>query len=102
MYKKAVSKENTSTIENPDNDEESVVYENKNEPVTLTGREGKFQEVDTIHKKYSERPDALKDMCLAQFATSYHPTKTSADNIEWEREASVLQGNFICLDQTKL
>ena len=89
-------------IENPEDYEELTEHENKNEPVTLAGREGKFQEVDTIHKKYSERPDALKDMCLAQFATSYHPTKTSADNIEWEREASVLQGNFICLDQIKI
>ena len=58
-------------IENPEDYEELTEHENKNEPVTLAGREGKFQEVDTIHKKYSERPDALKDMCLAQFATSY-------------------------------
>ena len=94
FFRKAASKENSSLIENPEDDEESAVYENKNEPVTLTGREGKFQEVDTIHKKYSERPKALKDMCLAQFATSYHPTRTSADSIVWDKEASVLQGGL--------
>ena len=34
-------------------------------------RNGKFQKADSIHDKYRDRPKALEQVCLAQFATSY-------------------------------
>ena len=97
FFRKAVSKQNASVIENPEGDEDTGVDENINNPVTLTGREGKYQEIDTIHKKYSERPEALENMCLAQFATSYHSIKKSSDSIEWDKNESKVKGSLQCL-----
>ena len=77
--------QNASVIDNPEGDEGTGIDENIDNSVTLTGREGKFQEVDTIHKKYSQRPDTLENMCLAQFATSYHSIKKSSDGTEWDK-----------------
>ena len=39
--------------------------------VTLPDRKGKFVEATPIHDKYSNRPDDLRNMCLAQFAINY-------------------------------
>ena len=64
FFRKAVSKENASVNENAEGDEKVNFEENKNNQVTFAGREGKFQEVDTIHKRYSERPEELNYMCF--------------------------------------
>ena len=64
--------------------------------ITLEGKQGKFKEVETIHHKYSQRPESLKEVCLAQFATSY--VYTQLDRIpketEWEDNSSVKPGQL--------
>ena len=98
FFRKAVSKQNASVIENPEGDEGTGIDENIDNSVTLTGREGKFQEVDTIHKKYSQRPDTLENMCLAQFATSYHSIKKSSDGTEWDKNESKAKGSLFIFE----
>ena len=65
-------------------------------PVKLEGKQGQYKEVDTIHLKYSQRPEILKDICLAQFATSY--TYIRKENIpkqtKWKDSASEEKGNL--------
>ena len=39
--------------------------------IQLPGKEGKYRKTVPIHEKYAARPDALENMCLAQFATSF-------------------------------
>ena len=43
--------------------------------VELPGRQGKFRKVETIHKKYANRPCSLENVCLAQFATNFEICK---------------------------
>ena len=37
----------------------------------IPGKEGKFKETTSIHQKYSNRPEYLENMCLAQFSMMY-------------------------------
>ena len=38
---------------------------------TVDGHEGKFMETQTVHEKYSLRPESMRSLCLAQFAMRY-------------------------------
>ena len=59
-----------------DQDDEDEEHENEQEVVRIPGHEGKFKKTASVHSKYAKRPKALKNMCLAQFATSYESTNT--------------------------
>ena len=80
------------------NDEE----ENATVPISLEGRQGQFKEVITVHQKYTQRPEILENVCLAQFATSYHYIKSEniPKGIEWVNNASIQTGkaSFSSLD----
>ena len=64
--------------------------------VTIEGREGKFKEVETIHQKYSQRPESLKEVCLAQFATSYVLSNLNRipKEINWDNGSSSQNGHL--------
>ena len=62
--------ENSTDVDYLEGEEQPTVESNKT-PVTLEGKQGQFKEGETIHQKYSQRPEALDDVCLPQFATSY-------------------------------
>ena len=53
------------------NTNEDSDLESKNEQIEIEGRRGKFAMVDSIHTKYSKRPEPLEKICLAQFASFY-------------------------------
>ena len=76
--------------------EEQSIAETKSVTVTIEGKLGKFREVETIHKKYSQRPEILDDCCLAQFATSYTNIKEHLipKKIGWEKSASIEEGDL--------
>ena len=76
-------------VEPQDDDATDV---NNNDPVGLSGRTKKFKEVDTIHKKYSERPTSLDDICLAQFGTSYRSINSVPKDVEWNENISFKVG----------
>ena len=91
-------------------DSENVCEENQivdepidTAPISIEGREGKFKEVETIHQKYSQRPKILEDVCLAQFASSYHsiPKSQIPKGTVWIDNASQLEGkNFLYFRNT--
>ena len=56
--------------ENSEDDEEDENV-NNDRSYSISGREGKYKKVDTVHEKYERRPLKLNDMCLALFATTY-------------------------------
>ena len=95
FFMSATPAEKSDDVENLVDEEEPVVESNKT-PVTLEGKKGQFKEVQTIHQKYSQRPEVLDDVCLAQFATSY--TYIRADKIPkvitWEKNASIETGTL--------
>ena len=64
FFKKEYADDKSIELEREEGQEKDEENEN-NESVTLPGRNGKFKEVLTIHKKYAERPSALDDVCLA-------------------------------------
>ena len=77
--------------------EEPIVAESiSSDSVTIEGRQGQFKEVETIHEKYSQVPEILDEVCLAQFATYY--TYTNKDKIlketEWKKNSSVQLGGL--------
>ena len=51
--------------------------------------------LEPVHKKYSERPKSLKDMCLAQFATSYRSVNAVPEDIDWKDGASIKEGSML-------
>jgi hypothetical protein len=55
-------------------DEEDFNESSNVQAITIEGRDGKYQQAVSIIDRYSGRPDCLKMMCLAQFATSYVST----------------------------
>ena len=58
------------------------------EQIEIEGRSGKFEMVDTIHTKYSNRPDILENVCLAQFASSYKTCSKPNKNFSFKNENS--------------
>ena len=72
--------------------ENEEICDNNIEAVHLSERNKKFKEVDTIHKKYSERPSALHDICLAQFGSSFQSINSVPEDIEWNENASSKEG----------
>ena len=44
----------------------------------IPGKEGKFKETTSIHQKYSNRPEYLENMCLAQFSMMYESIQTQS------------------------
>ena len=88
FFRPAKPAEKSSDVENLENEEDNE--ENTNGQISLEGRQGQFKEVETIHKKYSERPESLNNCCLAQFATSYvyiQPNKIPKQ-IKWDNGSS--------------
>ena len=60
----------------------------------VVGRKGKFTKAMSIHDKYSIRPyPELKNICLAQFATTYEPVQ-KPKNEEFNGNISVSQSKF--------
>ena len=98
FFRQAFPSENSVEEEDPSSEEKTSANEdNATETVTLEGRQGKYKEVETIHQKYSQRPESLNNVCLAQFASSYIYIK--ADKIpketEWKDDgASIQLGNL--------
>ena len=91
----ATPAEKSDDVENLIDGEEPVVESNKT-PVTLEGKKGQFKEVQTIHQKYSERPESLENVCMAQFATSYSFIRQDRipKDITWKNDASDEKGNL--------
>ena len=58
----------------------------QNEAVQIEGREGSYLWTMTIHEKYSKRPSALIDMCLAEFVINYKTMPS--DKVPNENELS--------------
>ena len=81
------------SVDVDDDDEREEIHEIGGE-ITLDGRQGHFKEVETIHLKYSQRPGSLKNMCLAQFATSYVYIQGDKipKRIKWENGSSTEEG----------
>ena len=69
------------------------------ETITMPGREGNYALTQSIHQKYECRPQALKNMCLAQFAIQYDvfsgclPKKTEMqDNVSKDLSTILIFG----------
>ena len=75
-------------------DEENVQAANENEAITIPGREGKFKQVDSIHKKYSMRPKCLEQMCLAQFASTYQMSQSKKGSKDFTDNVSKQLSTF--------
>ena len=63
-------------IENePENETEEIDLEPEPiEPgslISVAGKEGKFTAKTSVHERYTLRPTAIENICLAQFATLY-------------------------------
>ena len=71
LWKRVVEKEDE--VEGGD---ENIHAPDDADGVQIDGRTGTFKKVETIHDKYSVRPEPLADICLAQFATSYELCET--------------------------
>ena len=78
FFRPAQSEESSSNLENADGDDEPKFVDNESGTVNSEGKKGKLKEVATIHQKYSEHPKSMDNVCLAQFATSYHSIKKSS------------------------
>ena len=97
FFKPVVSKEESVDTAKLNGEEQPFDETDESVPVKLEGRQGEFHEVVTIHKKYSQRPKILNDICLAQFATSY--TSIKDDRIpketQWLENASEQEGGLL-------
>ena len=62
-------KDENNFIQKDDEDQEEPDI-NSNQ-IEIPGKEGKFKETTSIHQKYSNRPEYLENMCLAQFSMMY-------------------------------
>ena len=84
--------------EDEDNDDDEMEWEENFEDdgrvISIPGREGKFKKASEIHVKYSNRPNHLERMCLAQFATTYNYSKKPA-NVVFSEDVSEEKG---CLE----
>ena len=48
--------------------------------VAVSGRQGRYSFTKSIHDRYSQRPDSLDDLCLAEFAINYSPVWNDSSN----------------------
>ena len=92
----------SNSTDDMEGEKEVTTDENNNDAVSLSGRNKKFKEVDTIHKKYSERPSALDDVCLAQFATSYRSINAVLEDTDWNENVSLKEGIMRKFGKTEL
>ena len=60
--------------------------------INIPGREGKFKQVETIHKKYAQRPNYLNEMSLAQFTTTYEYSKKPNQKVTFQEGISEDKG----------
>ena len=91
--------------QNPDSDndfdsddegeEENEETEYSHATFKIPGRKGRFRTADTIHKKYSNRPIGLEEVCLAQFATSYESSQKPGKNITFNDQGVSVQKGLI-------
>ena len=96
FFRSAKPKEKSTDVEDISGEDQCKDEDNIGCEVTIEGREGKFREVETIHQKYSQRPESLKEVCLAQFATSYiysHLNRIPKET-EWENGSSIQRGHL--------
>ena len=82
--------------------EENVSY--NPQAVKLKDKQGTFQQSISVHERYALRPDCLKDMCLAQFASAYTftsrvpaTTKFTSDGSSENRSTRIIFGTTITL-----
>ena len=96
FFRSAKPKEKSTDVEDISGEDQCKDEDNIGCEVTIEGREGKFREVETIHQKYSQRPESLKEVCLAQFATSYVLCNLNKipKGTEWENGSSSQKGHL--------
>ena len=109
LYRK-VGDDDHEQLESEGEDQSTTNFKSSKELFSIPGRKGKFQATDTIHKKYSNRPVKLEDLCLAQFAVSYDSCVKPAKNVTFLNGSSKIKGTlqhfgtkknlpkFICLN----
>ena len=56
--------------------------------IKIPGRIGRFKPVTSMIDIYQNRPDELKDMCLAQFATYYSKVTKVKSGTEWNKNGT--------------
>ena len=54
-----------------EDDDEDVEDNSEENLFEIDGQQKKFKKLRTIHEHYADRPEALEEMCLAKFATTY-------------------------------
>ena len=72
-----------------------------NKGINIPGRQGKFKKVGTIHQKYAQRPNALREMCFAQFCIMYEYCKKVPDQIVFDDGASDAEGDSTIIGYTE-
>ena len=85
---------NVDQLDEDLSDEEEPSGSNESEAITIPGREGKFKQVTSIHKKYSMRPKPLEKMCLAQFASSYQMSQSKKNSQDFIDNVSEKLSSF--------
>ena len=80
--------------ENVSEENENVSEGNSNENFKTDRRNGVFIKAVSIHKKYEMRLEALNDLRLAQFASSYNSC-TKLKKINFVRNCSEEEGDLI-------
>ena len=95
FFVQATTEEKSTDTETLAGEEEPII-ENNSSPITLEGKQGQYKEVDTVHKKYAQRPEILAHICLAQFATSYVYIRANMipKEVKWEKSASKEKGDL--------
>jgi hypothetical protein len=96
-YWTPANEKNNSNVDQLDedlSDEEEPSGSNESEAITIPGREGKFKQVTSIHKKYSMRPKPLEKMCLAQFASSYQMSQSKKNSQDFIDNVSEKLSSF--------
>ena len=64
-----------------ENDVEEEIEKREHSGIQIPGKEGIYKRAIPVHEKYEARPVALKNICLAQFATSYDTMPVKSGNI---------------------
>jgi hypothetical protein len=70
--------------------------------IEIEGRPGKFIPTLTYHERFSERPEMLEDMCLAQFATLYQPISKIPKKFVMTNGVSDIVGNNTLFSDSNL
>ncbi len=80
-------------------DDEELAYDETTAPIQtkyikIEGKKGLYKKRVSVYERYSQRPIALKKMCLAQFATMYKVTSYEHKKIVMESNSSVQTSNI--------